>query len=87
MSTVHVAQKMRLAIKQLKLPSANQKVSQYVTISLGVTSVVPSQKTSPRQLLDEADKALYQAKKQGRDRVVLAKRPTLTTLQNQVCVN
>ncbi|MEL4895338.1 GGDEF domain-containing protein [Crocosphaera sp. Alani8] len=84
---IHVAQKMRLAIKQLKLPSANQKVSQYVTISLGVTSVVPSQKTSPRQLLDEADKALYQAKKQGRDRVVLAKRPTLTTLQNQVCVN
>nr|MDJ0842961.1 diguanylate cyclase [Crocosphaera sp.] len=64
---LHVAQQMRAAVKRLKLPSANQKVSEYVTISLGVAGIIPSQEMSLKQLLTEADQALYEAKEKGRD--------------------
>ncbi|MDJ0730090.1 MAG: sensor domain-containing diguanylate cyclase [Crocosphaera sp.] len=66
---IHVAQQMRSAIKRLKMPSATQKVSEYVTVSLGVASVIPSQEMSPKQLLNEADQALYEAKEKGRDQL------------------
>ena len=39
-----------------------------VTLSIGMTSFTPGDKTtSPQQLIDEADKALYQSKKAGRN--------------------
>ena len=68
---VHVAEQMRSAVKRMKLPAATHKVSEYVTISLGVAGVIPNGSMSPQQLLKEADQALYQAKEQGRDQVVL----------------
>ena len=45
--------------------------SKFVTISVGMASVVPSDTNSYAQLLDEADKALYSAKESGRNRVVM----------------
>ncbi len=45
-----------------------------VTISAGVASF-PANGTSPQELLREADRALYQAKDGGRNRVVLAEPP------------
>ena len=41
-----------------------------MTLSLGVACVVPTQELSPETLIKTADQALYQAKKQGRDRFV-----------------
>ncbi len=67
----HVAEQIRAAVKGMKLPAATNKVSEYVTISLGVAGVIPNGSISPQQLLQEADKALYQAKEKGRDCVVL----------------
>ncbi|NEN93442.1 MAG: diguanylate cyclase, partial [Okeania sp. SIO3H1] len=46
------------------------KVSPYVTVSLGVSSVIPTLNLSTRTLLIDADQALYQAKEQGRDGVI-----------------
>ena len=66
---IHVAQQIRTAIKQLKLPAATEKVSKYATISLGVAGVIPSLEMSAKQLLNDADKALYEAKEKGRDQV------------------
>ena len=43
-----------------------------ITISIGV-AVFPVHGSTPQELLAAADAALYQAKSEGRDRVVVAK--------------
>ena len=44
----------------------------FVTLSCGVAYTVPGPESSPENLLGNADNALYEAKAQGRNRVVLA---------------
>jgi predicted signal transduction protein with EAL and GGDEF domain len=44
-----------------------------VTVSVGVAAL-PTHGTSPQELLDAADAALYCAKTEGRDRAVIASR-------------
>ena len=66
---VQVAEAMRREVLQLKIPHVSSQVGQYVTVSLGVSSIVPTQDISAEVLIVAADEALYQAKSQGRDRV------------------
>ena len=49
-----------------------KKLRPDITISLGVASVVPKLGTSPATLVAAADRALYQAKRSGRNCVELA---------------
>ena len=70
-NALKVAENIRLRVKQLALSHPQSSVSQHVTLSLGVTSIVPQPQYTKKQLLVTTDKALYQAKKQGRDRSVL----------------
>jgi diguanylate cyclase (GGDEF)-like protein/PAS domain S-box-containing protein len=65
---IAVAETIRLAVQQLQLPHPQSQVSEYVTLSLGVTSVIPSLDRSPETLILAADRALYTAKRQGRNR-------------------
>jgi diguanylate cyclase (GGDEF)-like protein len=64
-----VAENARIAIEQLQIPHKKSKASAYVTISLGVASIVPKQSMNPSTLVQCADQALYQAKEKGRNRV------------------
>ena len=68
---VEIAKRIRLNVNSLKISHAHSSVSDYITLSLGVFSMVPTQEGSPDLLVALADKALYEAKEQGRDRVVL----------------
>lgn len=68
---VRVAEAIRSGVKGLKIAQPRALVSRYLTVSVGVASIVPSHEYSPDMLLAAADQALYQAKAQGRDRVVL----------------
>jgi len=65
------AKEMVQSVEEMKIPHPMSVHSKYVTISVGMATVVPNDNNSYSQLLDEADKALYSAKETGRNRVVM----------------
>lgn len=65
---LYIAECIHKAVKVLRLVHAGSSVSPYVTISLGVASVIPRLNSSAAALLAAADTALYQAKAAGRNR-------------------
>ena len=67
--TFKVAEEMRLAISNLRLEHAKSKVSDIVSISSGVSAVIPLQGMNQEIVITAADQALYKAKEDGRDRV------------------
>jgi len=66
---VKVAEEMRFAIADLRLEHAKSKVSDIVSVSLGVSAMIPLLGTDPEVLIAAADQALYKAKEDGRDMV------------------
>jgi diguanylate cyclase (GGDEF)-like protein len=64
-----LAEGMRHKVEDLKIPAADKTVSDYVTISLGVSSILPDGKIVAEDLIYAADKALYLAKQHGRNRI------------------
>ncbi len=64
-----VAEEMRQTIIDLHLEHAKSKVSDIVSVSLGVSAIVPLQGTEPDILIAAADQALYKAKEDGRNMV------------------
>lgn len=71
MGAVRLAEDLRRNLKALNLPHASSLTADHITISIGVTSVVPVRPLSPERLLVAADAALYQAKQQGRDQACI----------------
>jgi diguanylate cyclase (GGDEF)-like protein len=69
------AERIRSALELLSMPHQASAVSQVVTLSVGVAVAQPQRGENPYSLLKAADEALYQAKAQGRNRVVLSSRP------------
>jgi diguanylate cyclase (GGDEF)-like protein len=67
---VHVANMIQAGVKDLQIVHAGSAVNQYVTLSMGVATVIPNWESSPSDLIVKADQALYQAKATGRDRIV-----------------
>jgi diguanylate cyclase (GGDEF)-like protein len=66
-----VAQQVQRAISDLKLSHEASEVSAWVTVSMGLATMNPGSDASPEALITQADKALYQAKQQGRNRFVV----------------
>ena len=67
-----VANKIYDAISAMALPHEFSKVSDSVTLSMGVATLIPDENSTPEQLIAAADKALYAAKEKGRNQAVLA---------------
>lgn len=68
---VEVAHRIQATLAQLALPHG-PSAYQHVTVSIGLASVVPSLHDTPDTLVRLADQALYRAKTEGRNRIVLA---------------
>ncbi len=70
-NALQVANSIGHEVKKLAIPHKESPVSDYVSLSLGVSCAIPQPKYTKKQLLVTADKALYRAKKLGRDRAIL----------------
>jgi diguanylate cyclase (GGDEF)-like protein len=65
-------ERIRAAMQDQGLPHAKADQAGVVTLSIGVASCVPQQGSHAAELVQAADVAMYQAKQQGRNRVLLA---------------
>lgn len=65
-----IAAKVMKHLADLDIPHSKSEVSNQVTVSMGISSVVPDAGKSLRQLLTHADDALYEAKLTGRNRYI-----------------
>ena len=57
-------------VENLHIPHRSSSVKEEITLSIGVATEVPALGQSPNHLLELADQHLYQAKSEGRNRVV-----------------
>ncbi|MEM9541661.1 MAG: diguanylate cyclase [Cyanobacteria bacterium P01_E01_bin.42] len=62
-----IAENIRQSVQGLSMPDGDGEGK--ITLSLGVTSLIPTQGQIPEDAIASVDKALYQAKNQGKNRV------------------
>jgi diguanylate cyclase (GGDEF)-like protein len=65
---VHIATTICESVRGLLIPHYGSQISDYVTLSAGVATAIPQPHSDFQEIIDEADRALYQAKIAGRDR-------------------
>lgn len=68
---IHLAEVIRSAVLALKIPHRTSAAAEVVSLSMGVASMAPDETLTQEDLLDLADRALYDAKDQGKNRSVL----------------
>ena len=68
----HLAETLRLQIERLELSHPASPIGPVVTVSIGVATATPERFSSPEELVGAADTALYQAKREGRNRIQIA---------------
>jgi len=74
-ATAARAERIRTRLREMTVLHQGQSVG-IITVSVGVAAL-PDHGTAPKALLETADAALYRAKREGRDRVVVADSPTV----------
>ena len=69
---VDVAKSLARTIEGMAIAHVRSGVSDKISLSQGIASLVPGNDTRPESIIELADQALYQAKQQGRNRHVTA---------------
>ena len=66
------AERMRIAVEELAIPHPGRPDADIVTLSGGVIAYTGQNKRTVSELIETADKALYEAKQSGKNRIVTA---------------
>ncbi len=70
--TLSLAEKIRMEIEGLAFKHNISSISPYVTASIGISWLIPTSTDKLADNIEQADRALYQAKQDGRNRVIIA---------------
>ena len=62
-----IAKEIKNTVLSLKIPHESSQVHSFVTVSIGVATVIPNKEITPNDLITFADYALYQSKEKGRN--------------------
>jgi diguanylate cyclase (GGDEF)-like protein len=60
-------------VKNAHIPHKGSSINAYLTISIGLSSTHATKQDSPSHLIKDADIALYEAKKNGRNQMKVYK--------------
>lgn len=69
--SLHIANKIATNLANEKIEHCKSDINTFATVSMGLASTVPASKTTCSQLISKADQALYQAKREGRNKAIL----------------
>jgi diguanylate cyclase (GGDEF)-like protein/PAS domain S-box-containing protein len=65
----YIGESLLSTMKKLQIPTEVSEISNYVTLSIGCATLVPSAQHKPDDLIKQADKNLYTAKEAGKNQV------------------
>ncbi|EFM09558.1 diguanylate cyclase [Paenibacillus curdlanolyticus YK9] len=68
---MQIAESIQQALVKLSIPHSQSEVSDYVTVSVGISTVTATDKVPSSNLMHQADQALYLAKRNGRNQVAV----------------
>jgi diguanylate cyclase (GGDEF)-like protein/PAS domain S-box-containing protein len=68
-NALHLAEVIRGHIEGLMVPNPRSPTSEWITVSIGVATIVPTKLDVKEQLFIEADRVMYEAKEAGRNQV------------------
>ncbi len=67
-----IAERCLRSVENLKVPHEGSAIGAFVTVSMGLATITPSAETNSKHFIEAADKLLYKAKQNGRNRVEAA---------------
>jgi two-component system chemotaxis family response regulator WspR len=70
-----VAEKIRRSVEGMHIPHRDASTSEWLTASVGIATLVPDRLDRYTQIIDAADRGLYNAKRHGRNRVMAQSDP------------
>lgn len=68
--TIRVAEMICMHVRNAAIPHPRSGVSRFVTVSIGLATIVPSSDRTRQEFLQDVDMALYRAKESGRNQIV-----------------
>ena len=70
-SALRTAERLQEMVAAEHIPHEKSEIGGIITVSQGVVSIVPDAEMTPEDIIEQADKALYRAKNQGRNAIAV----------------